>query len=55
MLSRDMTAMVERPKMQSQKNSGPPKLRAKRARGADMKSRKKVPMTPPKAEARSEA
>ena len=54
MFSGVMTAMVESPKRQSQKVSGPPKRRAKRASDAAKQSRKSVPTMPPKAEDRSE-
>ena len=50
MLSALITAMVDRPNRQSQKFSGPPNLRAKRAREAARKSRKKLPTIPPKEE-----
>ena len=54
MLPEDMTAMVESPNRQSQRLSGPPKRRAKRASGAAMNSRNRVPTMPPKEDESSE-
>lgn len=45
-----MTAMVDKPKRQSQKFSGPPNRNAKRAKEAEKNNRKNAPTIVPKAE-----